>query len=433
MTNDFGRAAIRRGTGRVFICLAVSACSGLTDVPAPDVVQLSSLDNAAGAEALRVGSISGFALVYVGAELGQGQITTSGALADEFFNASTAVGALAEADLRLVPEPSLAYPYRALQRSRLDARRTVAALERFAPAARAKIAEQFALAGYTEVFLGENMCSGIPLGQVVEGNPAFGEPLSTDELFAHAVADFDSAMVYATDSARILGLAQVGRGRALLDRGRFAEAATAVAAVPTSYAYALQYSATQPNGVFTVSSTSRILTVSDREGGTGLDFRSARDPRVPTTLVGKGFDGVTDLYLFTRYASVSSPAVLASGVEARLIEAEAALRGGDAPAALQILNALRATAPGLAPLALEATDDARVDQLFRERAFWLFATGHRQGDLRRLMRQYGRPQTSVFPTGAYKAGQSYGGDVTFAPDVSQQSNAGYTGCANRNA
>lgn len=431
MMNGNQRAALRRGAGRALLCFVACACSNLTDVAAPDVVQLSSLDNAAGAEALRVGSVSAFALMYAGAE--QGQITISGALADEFYNAATGAIALAEADLRSVPEPSIAYPYRVLQRSRLDARRAVAALEQFAPAARAKIAEQFALAGYTEIFLGENMCSGIPLGEIVDGNPAYGDPLSTDELFARAVADFDSAIVYAADSARILGLAQVGRGRALLNRGLFAAAAAGVATVATPYSYSLQYSAAQPNGVFTVINTSRYITVSDREGVNGLDFRSARDPRVPTTLVGKGLDGVTDLYLFTRYASVTSPVVLASGTEARLIGAEAALRAGDASGALQILNALRATVPGLAPLPLETTPDAQVDQLFRERAFWLFATGHRQGDLRRLVRQYSRAPSSVFPTGPYKTGQQYGTDVTFAPDASQLANARYSGCATRGA
>lgn len=89
--------------------------------------------------------------------------------------------------------------------------------------------------------------------------------------------------------------------------------------------------------------------------------------------------------------------------------------------------------PGLAPLAPQSSDAARQDQLFRERAFWLFATGHRHGDLRRLVRQYGRASASVFPTGAYKNGQSYGDDVTFAPDASQLGNSTYTGCASRGA
>jgi hypothetical protein len=124
--------------------------------------------------------------------------------------------------------------------------------------------------------------------------------------------------------------------------------------------------------------------------------------------------------------------VLASGVEARLIEAEATLRAGDGPGALAILNTLRATMPGLAPLPYEASDAARLDQLFRERAFWLFATGHRHGDMRRLVRQYGRPIESVFPTGQYNArGDVYGVDVTFTPDVSELANPAYAHCASR--
>ncbi|NUQ20373.1 MAG: hypothetical protein HOQ09_05365, partial [Gemmatimonadaceae bacterium] len=233
-------------------------------------------------------------------------------------------------------------------------------------------------------------------------------------------------------SADQRALAQVGRGRALLDLGRFADAAASVAAVPTSFAYTTSHSAAaQPNGVYAIIVNSRYITVADREGMNGLDFRSAADPRVPTALVGKGVDGVTDVYTFTRYASLASPIVLASGVEARLIEAEASLRAGDSTAALATLNALRAGTPGLGPLAMQPTADARVGQLFRERAFWLFATGHRQGDLRRLVRQYGRPVDSVFPTGPYKSGQSYGAEVTFAPDVSQLVNPNYHGCASR--
>jgi len=425
------RIAERRCRPGVLLWLLAAGCSTLTDVGAPDVVQLGALGNAAGAEALRVGSIGGFALVFAGAE--QGQITTSGSMADEFFNAATGIIALGVADIRVVPEPSTSYPYLAVQRSRLDARRAIAALQQYVPAGRARVGELFALAAYTELFLGENMCSGIPLGEIVNGQLAFGQPVSTDELLGRAQADFDSALVYAVDSARISNLARVGRGRALLDRGQFAGAAAAVAGVPTSYAYVLQYSATQQNGVFNILNTAKWITVADREGGNGLDFRSAQDPRVPTALVGKGVDGFTDVYGYTRYASVSSPIVLASGVEARLIEAEALLRGGDAAGALQTLNALRATTPGLSPLALAPTDAARVDQLFRERAFWLFATGHRHGDLRRLVRQFGRTPASVFPSGAYKSGQVYGDDVTFAPDVAQLDNTNYTGCASRGA
>ncbi|HEX6049166.1 MAG TPA: RagB/SusD family nutrient uptake outer membrane protein [Gemmatimonadaceae bacterium] len=427
---DMTGTALRRPFAALLL-VAASACSRLTDVSAPDAVQLPSLNSASGAEALRIGSISGFALVYAGAELGQ--ITSSGALADEFSNASTPVIALAIADIRNLPEPGSSYPYLAVQRSRLDARRAITALQTYTPDRRAKIGEQFALAAYTEIFLGENMCPGIPLGEMVDGNPVYGTPLSTDELFDHAIADFDSALAYSGDSVRVMNLARIGRARALLDRGRFADAAGAVVAVPTAYSYQLQYSAAQPNGVYNIVSVTKWITVADREGINGLNFRSANDPRVPTTFVSKGSDGVTDLYAFTRYSSVSSPIVLASGTEARLIEAEAMLKGGDSAGALQALNALRAAVPGLAPLTMQSTDAGRIDQLFRERAFWLFATGHRQGDLRRLMRQYGRASESVFPTGPYKDGRSYGTDVSFPPDIAQQDNPAFKGCTDRGA
>jgi hypothetical protein len=315
---------------------------------------------------------------------------------------------------------------------RLDAEHAIAALQRYAPSPRSKTGELFAIVGYTELFLGEDVCSGVPLGEIVSGNPVYGNPLSTTEMFARAISTFDSALSYGSDSSRILNLARIGRGRALLDADRPSDAAAAVTSVPTQYSYTTSHSASvQPNGIFSIINTSRWLTVANREGGNGLDFRTANDPRVPTALVGKGQDGATDVYTYTRYGSLASPIVLASGVEARLIEAEAALRAGNPQGALALLNALRATVPGLGQLAQEPTNAFRVDQLFRERAFWLFATGHRLGDMRRLVRQYGRAVESVFPTGTYKDGQTYGNDVTFTADASQLANPAYTGCASR--
>jgi hypothetical protein len=111
-----------------------------------------------------------------------------------------------------------------------------------------------------------------------------------------------------------------------------------------------------------------------------------------------------------KYSDRDVDVVLASGTEARLIQAEAQLEAGNS-AWLGTLNALRAAA-GLGQLTDPGTPATRVDLLFRERAFWLWLTGHRLGDLRRLVRQYGRVATSVFPTGAYSQGGTYGNDVS---------------------
>ena len=55
----------------------------------------------------------------------------------------------------------------------------------------------------------------------------------------------------------------------------------------------------------------------------------------------------------------------------------------------------------MSALADPGNPPAQVDLMFRERAFAMFGTAHRIGDLRRLVRQYGRAVTSVFPTGLY--------------------------------
>jgi len=83
-------------------------------------------------------------------------------------------------------------------------------------------------------------------------------------------------------------------------------------------------------------------------------------------------------------------------------------------------------------LAEPATQEEGVDLLFSERAFWMFATGHRLGDLRRLIRQYGRTAT-VFPSGTYIKGGSYGGDLNLPIPQEEGNNPNAVGCVNREA
>jgi hypothetical protein len=127
---------------------------------------------------------------------------------------------------------------------------------------------------------------------------------------------------------------------------------------------------------------------------------------------------------------------LTSGIEARLIEAEAQLRTQNNGGALATLNAARATVTGLAPLTDAGSDDARVTQLFRERAIWLFGRGYRLGDMRRLIRQYNRTAAQVFPVGTWHKGGNYGTDVNFPVPQAEQNNpnlpAGQS-CLDRNA
>ena len=119
-------------------------------------------------------------------------------------------------------------------------------------------------------------------------------------------------------------------------------------------------------------------------------------------------------------------------LDARLIEAEAALRANNPAGMITILNALRAadyvftpssptasgthagykyTANALPALVDPGNDPARRALLFREKAFWTFGRGQRLGDMRRLIRDYGLTADQVFPVGHHYRGADYGTDV----------------------
>ena len=252
-------------------------------------------------------------------------------------------------------------------------------------------------------------------------------------------------------------LASVGKGRALLDLGNTAAAAAAVAGVPTSFSYVLEHSENtdrENNGVFKANVPDQRYSAADAEGINGFPFLSVADRRTPIELdpAVVGFDGATLLFDNLRYGDRKASVTLGTGVEARLIEAEAALKAGNAPAFLTALNQPRANAAerayfdnttrlGTPPIGvlpnLTGADTVAaggaVKLLFNERARWLWLTAHRLSDLRRLIRQYGRATESVFPTGAYpKNFATYGTDVNFPIPIDEQNNPGFVSCIDRN-
>jgi len=84
-------------------------------------------------------------------------------------------------------------------------------------------------------------------------------------------------------------------------------------------------------------------------------------------------------------------------------------------------------------LADPGTTDGRVRLHFDERAWWLYATGHRLGDLRRMIRHYGYAEDDVFPTGTHFKGSDYGNQVVFPIPEPETNNPNFTGCLNMSA
>src|SRR2546422_7432118 len=169
------------------------------------------------------------------------------------------------------------------------------------------------------------------------------------------------------------------------------------------------------NQLWALNSSARRYTVGNGDGG-GLNFIGTRkDPRIRTkTGPDRIFDTAFNLQV-TRQGTWdrTSPVRIATGVEARLIEAEAALPS-DPTTWLARLNQLRRNTllyppapadtlykPGAGTVLADTTDPvvqtAREDLMFRERAFWMFGTGHRLGDMRRLLGQYGRTEGTGYP------------------------------------
>jgi starch-binding outer membrane protein, SusD/RagB family len=328
-----------------------------------------------------------------------------------------------------------------LHRARAAAEAAAVALRelRVEPDADNFIGEMLSLAGFTYVFFGESFCSGVPFSRLEGDEIIYGEPQTTDEMFQTAIARFDAALtepgVIEEAEPEITYLAAVGKGRALVNRGLFAEAAAAVADVPTEFQYVTEH-ADSPlrlqNAIYSYS-VGWLWSVSDMEGGAGLPYRSAEDPRVPYfDEESAGLDNTTPQFTLLKYSEASASVVVADGIEARLIEAEALLQASDVGGMTTILNDLRA-AQGLDPLDAPGTQDEGVDLLFSERAFWMFATGHRLGDMRRLIRQYGRTEDTVFPSGVYLKGGSYGDDVNLPMPQEEGNNPNFLGCIDRNA
>src|SRR5690606_34845722 len=63
---------------------------------------------------------------------------------------------------------------------------------------------------------------------------------------------------------------------------------------------------------------------------------------------------------------------------------------------------------GLPLLEDPGSAEARLKMVFDERGYWLFLTGHRQGDLRRMVRVHGYDSDEVYPTGNFPYGGAYG-------------------------
>jgi starch-binding outer membrane protein, SusD/RagB family len=459
-------AALCAVAGLAFV--ALTGCNVKDQLLAPQnpgIIDPSAVNSPTAALALRVGALSRYK------QLTNGNNTEAvwqygGTLADEYKNADFLTDRVA-IDQRIIDPANgiisgQAALYAVVTQSRGFVRDALAAMKTFLPDSTGLRGELWAELGFIEMTLADNFCNGIPLGHTINGAQTFGDPLTTQQVYDSASAHLDSALALSTaQDAGTVGIhnfASIIKARLLVDKGNFAAVSAVTANVPTSFQYTMTFSSTGggTNGIWSLVNSIARVTVADSVDvvngvptviKNNLPFVSANDPRVPTIngklsspVVGAE-DQSTPVFLNLLIKNQFDPVVLGSGVDARLYEAEAKLQAGDIAGMMTILNALRAAKPtigivaipALAPLATPADQVSATSLLFREKAFWTFGRGQRLPDLRRLIRQYKRTEDTVFPTGGYFKGGSFGHDVNIPVPSSEQVNPLFHGCLDRNA
>ncbi len=435
--------------------LLASSCKldSLVEATDPDIIGVDLVNSPSAANAVRVGTMGRFNANTTG---GETMFLYGGLFGDEFGTGDTFTQRVETDQRALTPEnANITTAFRGLHLPRIGAIQAREALAKYAPAAPAwNYSEMFFVESYMLNLLAEYFCNGQPISYVKDGVEEYGAPMPTSAIYTLALTKVDSGLTRlgtatGTNETRVRNSLQVLRARILVNQGNFAAVAATVASVPTSFTWNQEHALTaRTPGVWSFINNQRRYLVSNNEGPLALNFGTANDPRVPTCSVGQaactaagfttsrpfdsGNTSVPNMLYQLIWPTDASQVSLMNGLQARLYEAEALNRADNFAGALTILNALRAAPPGygrtiavMTPLADPGTAAARRDLLFREKAFWLFGTGHRYPDMRRMVRQYGMTANQVFPNGAtwqINRAPGYGNDVVFRTPTAETFN-----------
>ena len=409
MTTRIFKQSVRRVLAAAALSSAMLTlgCSNVKDdllaAEDPDIIPPSALTTPEAADALRIGALARLRNMTAGSGQGDSPWMFTGLLTDEWKSGDT-FSQRNETDQRTVQEnnANLNPVYRDVHRARTASREALDLLIKYKPTPASNLGQMYFVMAFAEMQLAEWFCNGQPLGDASTGTPEYGPPLTNQAIFTLALAHLDSALSFttATDAATVAvkNSILVAKGRVLVDLARYADAATAVASVPTSFTLNGTFSLTGGNNqIWALSTSAKRWVVGDSFDTAGIiknaiPFSSARDPRVPnvgtptgTSAAGKSFDGSTNFISQSLFGRVD-PTPIVNGIDARLIEAEAKIAANDFAGMTAILNALRAapqnlgvlTTPVITPaLAAPATKAAALDQFFREKAFWTYSRGQR--------------------------------------------------------
>lgn len=262
---------------------------------------------------------------------------------------------------------------------------------------------------YARILLAETYCAS-----ALED----GAPLSSDDRMQEALGLFEDAEAAAVeaDLEDLARAARVGQARALAWSGDLEAAAGAAASVPSDFELLARYSTNTANEENEVNTFTDGLSFTGLRWTVGAGTSALRheekyahfDEFVDEGLIDpdpglEAFDETIPVSLQLKYPTPDADIPIATGWEARTIEAEERIRAGDPDGAAAIVDPLLA---GRDFAESNFTGDLANDlrELARVRAVGLWLTGTRLGTARRLLGDgvnlypQGKPGTDIsFP------------------------------------
>lgn len=272
--------------------------------------------------------------------------------------------------------------------------------------------------GWSILLEAESFCQVV----ISSGLHNLGPAISSAEGMAAAITRFDAAIDAGTADGNdaLVNAARVGKARAHLFRGEYAEAIAAATAVPAAFEYEVPR-VDDPSNRGRLGNTVWSFTLARSSLVVPPYYRALNDPRIeyelwlnddgdPIKSQGNDFD----FYAQDKYPDWDAPLILASGLEARYIVAEAELAQGNAtPATTLIADRTVAGSADGDDIDFVA-DTGTLVQLLDQKARDLFLTGAHLGDWRRNLGStpYVPPAGSSYY--ATQFGDSFG-DLTCMP------------------
>ncbi|MEO6445422.1 MAG: RagB/SusD family nutrient uptake outer membrane protein [Gemmatimonadaceae bacterium] len=281
-------------------------------------------------------------------------------------------------------------PWNLLSRARWLSDQSIVRLQKVlgatASAKHPLMAQALVWRGFAYRVLGESMCVSV----INKGpsTPARDNLVRAESAFTAAIA-----VATAANNASLTSAAYAGRAQVRVGLGNWAGAVTDAGNVSSTFKYQMPYYSNVDEYGYNRtmwSSTAQSFYKATSAWGTWYAsyYDATKDPRVPyitTALTGAGAFppvGKVNWWPQAKYTTQTAGINLASGREARLIEAEAALRNSDITTAMAKIDANRAAVG--APVAPRPASLAEAWTLLKkERGIELWLEGRRIGDIRR--------------------------------------------------